>query len=108
MGEENLRKRLIDLREMLDRESAASKETRAAVELDQQSVGRLSRQDALQRQAMAEAEERRRALQRKRITAALKRLEDGEYGLCAVCGEEIAAGRLDRDPSVAVCVGCAG
>ncbi len=108
MDEERIRKRLIELQEALACESAASIETRAAVELDQQSVGRLSRQDALQRQAMAEAEERRRALQRKRIKAALKRLDDDEYGLCAVCGEEIAAGRLDRDPSVAVCVDCAG
>lgn len=108
MDEESIRKRLTELQEMLDRESVASKETRATVELDQQSVGRLSRQDALQRQAMAEAEERRRSLQRKRIKAALKRLDDGEYGLCAVCGEEIAPGRLDRDPSVAVCVNCAG
>src|SRR2546426_4897824 len=31
-----------------------------------------------------------------RITAALDRLNDGEYGTCVECGEKIAAARLDR------------
>ena len=44
----------------LAEESAAAKQDRAPVELDQQSVGRLSRMDALQVQAMAQETERRR------------------------------------------------
>jgi DnaK suppressor protein len=80
---------------------------RAPVALDQQSVGRLSRMDAMQGQAMAGASERRRAGQLARLRRALVRMEEGEYGFCAECGEAIAAGRLDADPSHHLCVRCA-
>ncbi|MEM1399750.1 MAG: TraR/DksA C4-type zinc finger protein, partial [Pseudomonadota bacterium] len=77
------------------------------VELDQASVGRLSRMDALQGQAMAKAVEQRRLDEISRINAALRRLAEGEYGACANCGENVSEGRLRLDPSVAVCLDCA-
>ena len=89
---------------------AAERDTegdRRPVELDQQSVGRLSRMDALQMQAMASAQSRRRADALRRIRAALARARDGELGYCQRCGEEIAAARLDLDPATAFCVDCA-
>ncbi|MEM7732660.1 MAG: TraR/DksA C4-type zinc finger protein [Pseudomonadota bacterium] len=79
----------------------------ATVELDQQAVGRLSRMDALQNQAMAKATGARRQAERARLRAALVRLVDGEFGYCEECGEEIALGRLKLDPSVRQCVECA-
>jgi DnaK suppressor protein len=50
------------------------------VELDQARVGRLSRMDALQSQAMSQASGRRREQLRKSIDAALARIENDEYG----------------------------
>ena len=88
-------------------EDAISNEARAPVTLQQDSVGRLSRMDAMQQQAMAKAQERRRGQERIRINAALARIDDGEWGYCVTCGEDIAPARLEHDPSVAVCVGCA-
>ena len=41
-----------------------------------------------------------------RITAALDRLNDGEYGICIECGEKIAAARLRALPEVQTCVRC--
>ena len=41
-----------------------------------------------------------------RITAALERLDQGEYGICVECGEEIAAARLRVMPEVLTCVRC--
>jgi len=41
------------------------------------------------------------------IQAALKRIEDGSFGECVNCGEEIAEGRLDAVPHAARCVKCA-
>ena len=81
---------------------------RAPVELDQQSVGRLARMDAMQRQAMAQATERRRQVRRRRVEAALKRIEDDEFGWCGRCGEAIGLGRLRVDPTTALCLDCAG
>src|SRR5437899_10504482 len=43
-----------------------------------------------------------------RITAALDRLNDGEYGTCVECGEKIAAARLRALPEVQSCVRCQG
>ena len=60
----------------LDLEAASWRNT---VELDQQSVGRLSRMDAMQ----------------------------GEFGWCAECGEPIAFRRLEIDPAAALCIDCA-
>jgi DnaK suppressor protein len=76
------------------------------VELDQQAVGRLSRMDALQNQAMAEAQSRRRQAERQRILAALERLDQDEYGFCLECGEDIAPDRLALDPAIALCADC--
>lgn len=86
-------------------ESTASKRT--PVTLDQQSVGRLSRMDALQGQAMAKAEEVRRQQRLRLIDAALKRIDDGEYGYCVSCGDNIPEKRLRFDPAAARCIGCA-
>ena len=91
----------------LDAQDARGAESRGIVMLDQQAVGRLSRMDALQRQAMAQAEAERRMAQRARIRAALARLDAGEYGWCIGCGEEIAPARLEQDPAVPTCISCA-
>jgi DnaK suppressor protein len=89
---------------------AADAETvgeRAPVELDQQTVGRLSRMDALQVQAMAMETSRRRGTELRRITAALARIDEGEFGYCIECGDEIAARRIELDPAAPLCIGCA-
>ena len=106
---------LIEFRERLHQEAAdlraAEAETsadRAPVELDQTSVGRLSRMDAMQQQAMAAAQSRRRSARLVAIDRALKRIEEDEFGWCEECGEEIPVGRLRLDPTAARCVGCAG
>lgn len=91
----------------LAEETRISEAGRAPVTLQQDSVGRLSRMDAMQQQAMAQAQERRRAAEVRRIEAALERLDADEWGWCARCGEEIAEKRLRNDPSVATCVACA-
>ncbi len=79
----------------------------ATVELDQTRVGRLSRMDALQDQAMARATASRRERELTRIGAALARLDDGEFGDCIKCGEPIPPARLAIDPAILVCVACA-
>lgn len=88
--------------------SAGAAEERKPVRLDQQSVGRLSRMDAMQVQAMAQAVEARRRGRLQRIEAALRRLETGDYGYCISCDEEIPVERLEIDPATERCVDCAG
>ncbi|MCH8002162.1 MAG: TraR/DksA C4-type zinc finger protein [Proteobacteria bacterium] len=99
--------RLLARRQELVHLSEASVEARRPVELDQARVGRLSRMDAMQSQAMSIETDRRRQVEVRRIDAALTRLDDGEYGFCASCGEAIALKRLEFDPTTPVCIDCA-
>jgi DnaK suppressor protein len=106
---ETFRTRLLAMQsELLDLNSM-SKDSTATVILDQSTVGRLSRMDALQGQQMAlvalEAE-RRRKQELLQIKAALDRIEKDEFGYCVSCGEEIAAGRLAINPTAVRCVKC--
>lgn len=107
MQEEEARKRLQARIAELEEEERLSEADRAPVSLDQESVGRLSRMDAIQVQAMALAAQRRRRAEKARIEAAIRRLDLGEFGYCAACGEEIAERRLQHDPSVNMCIICA-
>tara|TARA_E500000331_G_scaffold83039_1_gene78796 strand:+ start:1260 stop:1559 length:300 start_codon:yes stop_codon:yes gene_type:complete len=82
-------------------------ESAAPVELDQQVQGRLSRMDAIQGQAMAQATIERRRVEISQIDAALQRMEEDEFGYCVECGEDIAPKRLELNPAIARCVDCA-
>jgi RNA polymerase-binding transcription factor len=85
----------------------ARKKNSAPVELDQARVGRLSRMDAMQQQAMSQASARLVDIERQRIQTALTRVKSGEYGYCILCDEEIAEKRLQFDPSLLTCISCA-
>ncbi|MEZ4381066.1 MAG: TraR/DksA C4-type zinc finger protein [Nannocystaceae bacterium] len=78
------------------------------VELDQASVGRLSRMDAMQQQAMARAGQRSLQLRLSRCVSALAAVDRGEYGLCRVCDEPIGYRRLAAYPEAALCIDCQG
>lgn len=90
--------RLLAARQALLELTETRRESGVTVELDQSRTGRLSRMDAMQLQAMAQAGEQR---------AALRRCETGEYGLCVECEEPIAVKRLEADPATPLCVRCA-
>lgn len=98
--------RLREELEALRSASVQSAADRKPVELDQQSVGRLSRMDALQQQSMAAAQEARRHRRIEALKAAIRRIEVGEYGFCNVCGEFIGMRRLEVEPTVMMCRNC--
>ncbi|MCP5075891.1 MAG: TraR/DksA family transcriptional regulator [Rhodobacteraceae bacterium] len=98
---------LLDFIAELEQEDADTTDSRATVVLDQQSVGRLSRMDAIQQQAMANATHQRRLAEIARAKAALVRIDQDEFGWCVDCGEEISTKRLDHDPSLPTCITCA-
>ena len=102
-----IREKLMALYEDTLALSKAAKESLKPVALDQQSVGRLSRMDSLQVQAMDKAQETARQKKLLRIKAALTRLDNGDYGYCVTCDETISQKRLDLDPSVPLCISCA-
>jgi DnaK suppressor protein len=84
-----------------------SREAAETVELDQSKVGRLSRMDALQQQAMQKEQNRRRAMRIEHIKTALERIKMDDYGWCLDCGEPINPQRLAINPAVEYCTQCA-
>ncbi len=98
-----LEKRLAEAQETL----SANAQATDTVQLDQQSVGRVSRMDALQQQAMARAQNMRQQRELEDIRQALERLDRGDFGYCVQCEEPISFRRLKADPSVRLCIGCA-
>jgi DnaK suppressor protein len=101
-------------KELLEERLAALQAGRAAqikegapVALDQSCVGRLSRMDAMQQQAMAQATGQRAEIEAQQLRAALSRWHSGDYGYCAQCEEEIGEGRLRVEPGNLLCIDCA-
>lgn len=104
---ESMSEKLLQLRAELEAVAAAADSSTAVVELDQSKVGRLSRMDAMQAQAMALASTQRREQMLHKIKAALARIERDDFGYCQSCEEPINVKRLDFDPTATLCIDCA-
>lgn len=87
-------------------ELTALQETSQVVELDQPTQGRLTRMNALQEQEMAKANKQHVEQRMFLIKAALRRIEEGEYGYCLCCDEPIDPKRLHAAPESAYCLKC--
>ena len=74
------------------------------VDLDEP-IGRLSRMDAMQQQAMSAANRRRTKLRLQQVKAALK-MDPEDYGICKKCDEDIGYARLKVRPESPFCVTC--
>lgn len=101
-----LHEQLLGLIAELEESLRASADAAAPVVLDQASVGRLSRMDALQQQAMAKATRRQTELRLTQCKVALSAFERDEYGLCRKCEEPIGYRRLCAKPEAPFCVSC--
>src|SRR5690606_42164058 len=91
--------RLRARRDELLRLAEEYEEASAPVELDQARIGRLSRMDELQDQAMAAEVARRRETELARIEAAPERIQEGEYGYCGPGGGPVPPRRLAPGPA---------
>lgn len=104
---QSLKQRLDELRRELVPTLQAAADAGSTVELDQTRQGRLSRMDALQGQAMAQAAHARATARMHSIDLTLARLHEAGYGECLECGESIPYARLLIDPTLRFCVACA-
>lgn len=103
----DMRVKLLGIREDLESVAALGDDASGVVELDQARVGRLSRMDAMQAQAMSQESGRRREMMLQKVAAALDRIDNGDYGLCQTCEEMIDRRRLEFDPTAVLCIDCA-
>ena len=103
----DLEERLQEEIENLRREMESSAAEREAVSPDK-AIGRLSRLDAMQMQEVAKDAQRRREERLHLLEAAQDRMDDGEYGRCEICQEDIPFPRLEAQPEATRCGPCAG
>lgn len=87
--------------QLQDAESATD-----VVTLDQTSVGRVSRIDAMQQQSMAMSTRVKAQASLRKVLKALKRVESGDYGYCENCDEAIRFDRLKVQPEASHCLNC--
>ncbi len=103
---ESLRQLLVAQRREIEASIVSAQADTQPVALDQQSVGRVSRIDAIQQQQMAIANRQLASAQLRSIEQALQRIDAGEYGECLECGESIASARLRAQPFACLCIDC--
>ena len=110
MDEERLvrfRALLEDLRRELHTSLQTADDSTDPVSPDR-AIGRLTRQDAMLAQQMALELKRRNRIRLSQFEQALRRIDEGSYGLCARCEEQISVARLNVRPETPFCVRCAG
>jgi RNA polymerase-binding transcription factor len=105
--EQELNADLLSLRSELEQLLEASQQSSKAVDLDQP-IGRLSRMDALQQQAMAKANRAGTERRVKLIESALLAIKQQRYGECRRCEEPIGYPRLKARPESPFCLECQG
>lgn len=91
--------------ELLELEES-TRDAAKPVELDQASVGRLSRMDAMQSQQLAQEIQVRREQELAQIDGALRRITSGDFGYCFKCDEEMDPRRLEANPTLTRCIKC--
>ena len=70
-------------------------------------IGRLTRQDAMLAQQMALELRRRNKLRLEQVQSTLRRIDEGTYGFCLRCEDEVSIARLQFRPETALCIRCA-
>jgi DnaK suppressor protein len=107
------RQQILEIRESLERTMRrlersvkASGNGSASREIDQSSVGRLSRIEALQNQGLTQNLQERERTQFDEVMQALSRLDAGTYGVCTTCRAAIAHERLLVFPETRTCGEC--
>jgi DnaK suppressor protein len=98
-------KRLRDLAAELEEDLAMRDAADSSITPDN-AIGRLTRMEAIQAQAMGQEGRRRREKRLQQVRRAIARLAADEYGRCARCAEEIPRGRLEVMPEAGLCVRC--
>ena len=91
----------------LERSMKITGESARPQDLEQDTVGRLSRIDALQNAGLAGNLAEREKAQLEKVVSALRRIEEGTYGACNACGHGIPFERLQIFPETLACSECA-
>jgi len=69
-------------------------------------IGRLTRMDAIQQKQMAETNLKSTERLISNLKLALEKIDEPDFGVCAICKNDIPLGRLLAVPEAKACVQC--
>lgn len=102
-----------DIKELLEKEIKKTQERIAEYKeltkpiAPENSIGRISRMDAINNKSISEAALRKAETKLKNLEFALANLDDPDFGLCAKCKSQIPIQRIMLMPQSRFCVNCA-
>ena len=103
-----------NLRKKIEKVIVETKEKVAQLEVETQpiapenSIGRISRMDAINNKSVAEAALRSAKAKLSKLKLALSSVDQPDFGKCSRCGNAIQPGRLMYMPESTQCIRCAG
>jgi DnaK suppressor protein len=105
--QEQIRDELLRALARLERSLHSNGQASRPRDLEQDTVGRLSRIEAILNQGLVQNLAEREQQQLSQLADALRRLDAGEYGRCTACGDGIPFERLLLYPETQSCCTCA-
>ncbi len=105
-NKQSLKSLLVQMHRDLEEQLSLSEAAIGIVTLDQTTIGRITRMDAMQQQSMAAFTREKAALRLRKVTLALHNMDHDEYGYCKKCDELIALPRLLAQPEANLCLSC--
>lgn len=105
---DEIRSELLRSLRKIERSMKITNKAARPVKLDQTSVGRLSRIDAIQNQSLTQGLQEREQAKHAAIVGAIGRMDEGKYGICTACGRPIGFERLLIFPEAQMCADCGG
>ncbi len=97
---------LLATRAKLEQQLQDGESATDVVVLDQTTVGRVSRVDAMQQQSMAVSTRANAQVTLRKVIAALRCIDEEGYGYCSNCDEPIEFKRLQVQPQASHCLNC--
>ncbi len=89
------------------REEATSEEVDPQAVAVDVAIGRLSRLDSMQMEEVRKDAVRRRNQRIHELQETLRKMDEGNYGICEGCGGWIDYARLEQRPEAVLCGECA-
>jgi len=110
MTKEEKQKLRVKLEEMLKKSAEEIKELEELTQpiKPENSLGRISRMDAINNKSVAEAALRSKKKKIAQMKLALSNIDNTNFGLCESCNRPIQSARLIYMPESTKCVHCAG
>jgi len=97
---------LLEKKAQLEQQLQDAESATGVVTLDQTSVGRVSRIDAMQQQSMAVSTRGKAEASLRKVIGALRKIDAKDYGYCSNCDKPIEFKRLEVQPQASYCLIC--